>query len=129
MNVLLDTHAFIYWIENNTAALSPMGFTIIADRSNTIFLSLASIWEMQIKIQIGKLKLVNDLSDVVEEQQQVNGMRLLSILPQHIYNLSQLPLHHKDPFDRLLLSQAITAGYSLLSQDSKFAAYGANVIW
>ncbi|HEX4951649.1 MAG TPA: type II toxin-antitoxin system VapC family toxin [Blastocatellia bacterium] len=129
MNVLLDTHAFIYWIENNTAALSPTGFTIIADKSNTIFLSLASIWEMQIKIQIGKLKLVNDLSDVVKEQQQVNGMQLLAISPQYIYNLSQLPLHHNDPFDRMLLSQAITEGFSLLSQDSKFAAYGANVIW
>lgn len=129
MNVLLDTHAFIYWIENNTAALSPTGFTLIADKSNTIFLSLASIWEMQIKSQIGKLKLVNDLSDIVEEQQQVNGMRLLSISPQHIYNLNRLPLHHKDPFDRMLLSQAITEGFSLLSQDSKFAVYGANVIW
>jgi PIN domain nuclease of toxin-antitoxin system len=60
MNVRLDTHSFIYWIENNSAALSPTAFTIIADNSNTIFLSLASIWEMQIKGQIGKLKLVND---------------------------------------------------------------------
>jgi PIN domain nuclease of toxin-antitoxin system len=84
---------------------------------------------MQIKIQIGKLKLVNDLSDVVEEQQQVNGLQLLPISPQHIYNLSPLPFHHKDPFDRLLISQAITEGFALLSNDTKFAAYGANVIW
>jgi PIN domain nuclease of toxin-antitoxin system len=128
MSCWTRTHLFI-WIENNTAALSPTAFTIIADKNNTIFLSLASVWEMQIKIQIGKLKLVNDLSDVVEEQQQVNSLQLLPISPQHIYNLSQLPFHHKDPFDRLLSSQAITEGFALLSQDSKVAAYGANVIW
>ncbi len=129
MNVLLDTHSFIYWIENNSVALSATAFTLIADKSNTIFLSLASIWEMQIKIQIGKLKLVNDLSLVVEEQQQVNGMQLLAIAPQHIYNLSQLPFHHKDPFDRMLLSQAMTEGFSLLSKDTMFAAYPVKVIW
>lgn len=129
MKVLLDTHSFIYWIENNRAALSSTAFTIISDPGNTIFLSLASVWEMQIKIQIGKLKLVNDLSIVVEEQQCVNGMQLLSISSQHIYHLSQLPLHHKDPFDRLLISQAITEGFSLLSNDTKFAAYPVPVIW
>ena len=129
MNVLLDTHSFIYWIENNSAALSPTAFTILSDKSNAIFLSLASIWEMQIKIQIGKLKFVNYLSVVVEEQQRVNGMQLLLILPLHIYNLSQLPLHHKDPFDRLLISQAITEGFSLLSNDTKLAAYAVPVIW
>ena len=129
MKVLLDTHSFIYWIENNLAALSSTAFTIILDQRNTILLSLTSIWEMQIKIQIGKLKLVNDLSVVVEEQQRVNGFQLLSISPQHIYHLSQLPFHHKDPFDRLLISQAMTEGLALLSNDTKFAAYGANVIW
>lgn len=59
----------------------------------------------------------------------MNGMQLLSIAPQHIYNLSQLPFHHKDPFDRILLSQAMTEGFPLLSNDTKFAAYGLNVIW
>ncbi len=120
---------FIYWIENNSAALSSTAFTIISDKSNTIFLSIASIWEMQIKMQIGKLKLVNDLSVVVEEQQQVNEMQLLSIAPQHIYNLNQLPFHHKDPFDRMLLAQAMTESFSLLSKDTMFAAYPVNVIW
>ncbi|MFN7930149.1 MAG: type II toxin-antitoxin system VapC family toxin [Blastocatellia bacterium] len=59
----------------------------------------------------------------------MNSLQLLSITPQHIYNVGQLPFHHKDPFDRLLISQARTEGFSLLSNDTKFAAYGANVIW
>ena len=129
MNVLLDTHSFIYWIEHNTTALSPQAFSIILDKKNFIFLSLASIWEMQIKNQIGKLNLKNQLSEVVTEQQSINGFQLLPISPQHIYNLRQLPFHHKDPFDRMLISQAMTEDFHLLSRDGTFSAYDVKVIW
>ncbi len=129
MNVLLDTHTFIYWIEDNRSAFSDQTLSIITNKSNSIFLSLASIWEMQIKIQIGKLKLENKLSNVIDEQLQINDLRLLTISANHIYNLSQLPFHHKDPFDRLLISQAMTEGFSLLSKDAQITKYQVNVIW
>lgn len=128
MKLLLDTHVLIYLtVQSN--GLSAQARTLIADQSNDLYLSLASLWEMQIKLQLGKLNLQFPLPQIIADQQQVNGIQLLSINPQHIYHLSQLPLHHKDPFDRLLISQAITEGFSLLSNDTKFAAYGANVIW
>jgi PIN domain nuclease of toxin-antitoxin system len=128
MKLLLDTHVLIYLtIQRNS--LSAQAQTLIADPTNDLYLSMASVWEMQIKLQIGKLNLQPPLPQIIADQQQVNGMQLLSISPQHIYHLSQLPFHHKDPFDRLLISQAITEGLALLSNDTKFAAYGANVIW
>lgn len=102
---------------------------MITDKANDLYLSVASIWEMQIKLQIGKLILQLPLPQIIADQQQVNGLRLLPINPSHIYNLDQLPFHHKDPFDRLLISQAITEGISLLSNDTKFASYAVNVIW
>ncbi len=129
MNIILDTHCFIYSIEDNRSAFSEKALSTILDKTNHIFLSLASVWEMQIKIQIGKLKLENKLSTVIDEQLQVNEIRLISISPQHIYNLSQLPFHHKDPFDRTLTSQAMTDDFALLSRDSQFSNYAVNVIW
>jgi PIN domain nuclease of toxin-antitoxin system len=129
MNIILDTHCFIYSIEGNRSAFSEKALSIILDKTNHIFLSLASVWEMQVKIQIGKLKLENELSKVIDEQLQTNDLRLLTISANHIYNLSQLPFHHKDPFDRIIISQAMTEGFSLLSKDAQISKYQVNVIW
>ena len=128
MKLLLDTHAFLYW-DMQKEALSDKALELLEDPQNDLYLSLASIWEIQIKLQIGKLILKLPLDTTIQAHQQTNQIQLLNIVPAHIYNLSQLPFHHKDPFDRILLSQAMTEGFSLLSQDTKFAAYGAQVVW
>ena len=128
MQFILDTHTFI-WLDLAPARLSARVAALIQDPRNTLFLSLVSLWEMQIKVQLGKLHLRLPLSQVVAEQQQINRLQLLPFKPAHIYTLDQLPLHHKDPFDRLLLAQAVTESMPLLSRDPLFSAYVVPVIW
>lgn len=128
MKLLLDTHALIY-MTIQQKNLSAKAKTLIEDKNNELYLSLASIWEIQIKLQLGKLDLQILLSQLIEEQCQVNNLQLVHINQQHIYNLSHLPFHHKDPFDRMLISQAMTEDFHLLSRDGKFSAYDVKVIW
>ena len=104
MNLLLDTHAFIWWI-HDSQRLPESALAAIRGTHNSVLLSLASIWEMQIKYQLVKLQLNVPLQQIVEEQQARNGLQLLSITPQHIYTLGELPQHHRDPFDRLLIAR------------------------
>lgn len=85
---------------------------------NRLFLSIASIWEIQIKITIGKLKFQAKFSDIIAEQQKINGFQILPVKPSHVFYLENLPLHHKDPFDRLLISQAIVENMTLVSADA-----------
>lgn len=128
MQFLLDTHSFL-WLDNAPARLSERVALLIQDPRNTLYLSLASLWEMQIKLSTGKLQLRLPLSQVVTEQQQINHIQLLSLQPAHIYALAQLHTHHKDPFDRLLIAQALHENLPLVSVDSVFAAYPVQVIW
>jgi PIN domain nuclease of toxin-antitoxin system len=96
---------------------------------NEPVLSLVSLWEIQLKLQIGKLHLNQPLDFVVAEQQRVNGLQLLPLAAEHIYGLSQLPFHHKDPFDRLLIAQAIYETLPLMSVDNVFSAYPIKLLW
>jgi PIN domain nuclease of toxin-antitoxin system len=84
---------------------------------------------MQIKHQIGKLTLEKPLSELVEEQRQVNGLQILPITLDHIFTLDKLPMHHRDPFDRLLIAQALQDELRLVSHDSAFADYDVQMIW
>lgn len=99
------------------------------DVSNDLFLSMASIWEMQIKIQLGKLKFILPLADVIKEQQKANNIKLLPIEFHHILGLEKLPLHHKDPFDRLLIAQAQVEDLVVISNDSWFTNYDIKLKW
>jgi len=128
MKYLLDTHVLL-WIESNPEQLSQKVSSIIQDFDNTLFLSLATVWEVQIKVQIGKLKLQNPLSQVVRNQLQNNHVELLTIRLDHLFEMDNLPLHHRDPFDRLLIAQARVEGLTLLSIDAIFAKYPVSVIW
>jgi PIN domain nuclease of toxin-antitoxin system len=92
-------------------------------------LSIASLWEMQLKTQLGKLHFNLPLSQLIEDQQRVNGLQLLPIEPDHIYALGQLPYHHKDPFDRLLIAQALTENLPMVSADPVFKDYSVQIIW
>ena len=90
MKLLLDTHAFIWW-DSNPAKLSSNALALCQDQSNTLLLSVASIWEMQIKLQLGKLKLSLSLAEVIEGQQQLNNLDLLPVLLEHVLHLEGLP--------------------------------------
>ncbi len=105
MKVLLDTHAFIWW-DSAPEKLSPQARAACQDRTNLLLLSVASAWEMQIKLQLGKLRLRLPLAEVIVSQQQTNDLQVLPIALNHILALQSLPAHHKDPFDRLLIAQA-----------------------
>lgn len=128
MNLLLDSHALISWHEE-PKQLSATAFQAISDPANNIFLSVASIWEIQIKIQIGKFKFVEALGDVVREEQARNGFRLLPVEFDHVLALAHLPFHHKDPFDRILIAQAASENMTLVSSDRHFSRYKINLLW
>ncbi|WP_417914737.1 type II toxin-antitoxin system VapC family toxin [Candidatus Electronema sp. JM] len=128
MKILLDTHAFIWW-DSDISQLSPTALQLCQDPANTLLLSAASLWEMQIKQQLGKLKLKLSLREIVQTQQESNGLIVLPVQLAHVLLLEQLPLHHRDPFDRLLIAQANAEQAALLSCDSVFGKYQANVIW
>lgn len=128
MNYLLDTHAFIWWNENSPR-LPVHVRQALSDRSNQIWLSHASVWELQIKIQLGKLKLGAPLADLMDQESRVNRLRLLSISYDDILKLDSLPMHHRDPFDRMIIAHTLTGGFHLVACDSEFAAYDVPLFW
>src|SRR6266550_3726229 len=127
MKLLLDTHIFIWWADQpeelSDAALSPL-----EDEANELLLSVASVWEMQIKIQLGKLKLSLPLKDLIRNQQETNELTVLPVALTHVLALNALPSHHKDPFDRLLIAQSLEENLTLVSADSQFLAYSVKLL-
>lgn len=119
MNLLLDSHTFI-WSYDEQHKLSKRALQEMSNTSNALFLSVASIWEIQIIIQTGKFKFKDPIADVIAEQQRVNGIQILPINLSHALYLENLLPHHKDPFDRLLISQAIVENMTLISADAIF---------
>jgi PIN domain nuclease of toxin-antitoxin system len=128
MRVLIDTHVFIWWT-NEPTRLSAVTYNLLIDPTTTAFISLASIWEMQIKLTLGKLGFETTLSALVEDEINRNRFELMPIELSHIYAVGSLPLHHRDPFDRLLIAQSQTENLAILSIDEVFDAYGVNRVW
>lgn len=128
MRLLLDTHTFIWWV-NDSKRLSSKSYEMIIDPENDLLLSLISIWEIQIKSQLGKLSLAAPLAEIIERQLQINKLQLLSLELNHIYTLNQLAHHHQDPFDRLLIPQSIAEQLVLVSKDAIFDRYNVQRIW
>ncbi|MDD2722950.1 MAG: type II toxin-antitoxin system VapC family toxin [Methylovulum sp.] len=128
MNILLDTHVFL-WLRTEPEKIPEQVLAAYYDINNDVYLSLASIWEMQIKHQLGKLDLEVPLKDMIEKQRANNGLQILSVEPRHIYGLAELPFHHKDPFDRIILIQAKLDGLELATADTAFCHYGVNLFW
>jgi PIN domain nuclease of toxin-antitoxin system len=128
MKLLLDTHVFLWWA-TEPEKLSPRAALLCADERNTLHISVASIWEMQIKADLGKLTLSCPLDALIQEQQQHNGLVVLPVLAHHVYALKQLAPIHKDPFDRLLIAQSKTEDMVLLSADGLFKHYDVAVMW
>ena len=128
MNILLDSHTLI-WFSQNSPQLSSSAIEILENRNNLLFLSLVSVWEIQIKVQLGKLNLDISLSEIVKDQTKINDVQILPMKLSHIWTLDTLPYYHKDPFDRLLISQAITENLIILGVDSVFDSYPVQKIW
>lgn len=128
MRILLDTHAFLWYLLADPR-LGGSAQSCIADLRNQLFLSKASLWEIVIKVSIGKLTLPAPFAQVIPSKIQQMGLALLEIQLDDLDRLSQLPFHHKDPFDRLLAAQCLVAGLPILSADSDFDAYGLQRLW
>lgn len=127
MQFLLDTHALI-WFFSGDIKLSDTARVLIEDIDNIKYISLASVWEMSIKQSKGKLTLSLPLDDYIQEKIRLEDFQLLNIKLSHLKVISQLPFHHNDPFDRLLIAQAIVENISIISQDSMFNSYDISLI-
>lgn len=128
MRVVLDTHAFL-WFVGDEPRLSENARALIEDRATNPFLSIASVWEMAIKVGLGKLTPHVPFPMLISEQLNENGIALLDITVDHALHVAQLPFHHRDPFDRMLIAQAITEGLPIISADSVFDTYSVTRIW
>jgi PIN domain nuclease of toxin-antitoxin system len=128
MHLLLDTHTFIWWY-NEPERLPVKVLSACQDVENTLMLSVASVWEMQIKAQLGKLRLAKPLPDIIRHQQEQNHLQILPVTLPVVFALDNLPLHHRDPFDRLLIAQAKVDQLLLVSNDSQFRLYPVSLFW
>ena len=127
MRYIIDTQAFI-WYATGDKQLSKTALEII--ESDTIrYISLASIWEMAIKTSIGKLNFQVPFEDLISNQLAINGYDILPLELSHVFQLAKLPLFHKDPFDRIMIAQAITENIPIISIDPYFQSYPVSVIW
>jgi PIN domain nuclease of toxin-antitoxin system len=128
MRLLLDTHTFLWWI-NNDPLLSDSARSAVASVQNDCFLSLASCWELAIKSSIGKLRLTKPVERFIPEELAANDFQLLAIDFRHVAKVETLPFHHRDPFDRLLVAQVLTEKMSIVSADTVLSKYGVKRIW
>ncbi|MEG5139676.1 MULTISPECIES: type II toxin-antitoxin system VapC family toxin [unclassified Microcoleus] len=128
MRLLLDTHAFI-WYRTNSSRLSITWRSLINKGDNNILLSTASVWEMAIKHSIGRLNFSMPFMEFVKQQIAVNRIEILEISFDHIEVVASLPLHHRDPFDRLIIAQSMAEQIPVLSVDVIFDAYAIARLW
>ena len=128
MNVLLDTHTFL-WFVLDEPQLSVAAKGLIDEPTNVVFVSPASFWEIAIKVRLGKLDLRSSYDDFMHQGLVGNHFAILPIEPKHTSLLTKLPLHHKDPFDRLLAAQALVEGMAIVSADHALDAYGVQRHW
>lgn len=124
---LLDTHTLIWFLEGDSQ-ISPLAKSLVLDTDNQLFVSMASLWEMAIKTSIGKLTLTQPLEEIIKRL-PLEFMELLPIEVPHILAIQNLPFHHKDPFDRILIAQTITENIEIISIETIFDQYGVKRCW
>ena len=127
MKLLLDTHTFLWFIDDNPKLSAAA--KILLESDVDLMISAASLWEIAIKVSIGKLTLTQPYEEFIPDQLTRNSVRLLAISVEHLAVVSTLPFHHRDPFDRLMVAQAITEQLAIVSVDDKFDPYGVNRLW
>lgn len=128
MRMLLDTHTLLWFVWNH-ANLSASARSLMTDPKNTLLLSAASIWEIAIKVAIGKLTLADPYEVFMHQAISTTGLTILPLEVRHAAALTTLPFHHRDPFDRMLVAQALVEKMPLLSADAVFDAYGVTRLW
>lgn len=128
MRYLLDTHAYL-WALAGDAKLSQRAADVFLDQAADLVLSVASVWEIAIKVSLGKLRLEASVEDVVVREREAQGIGLLAIDVRHAAAVETLPMHHRDPFDRLLAAQALEEDLAVLSRDPAFDDYGVQRVW
>ncbi len=128
MRFLLDTHAFL-WFIGGDERLPSSARTLIADMENEIFLSVASLWEIAIKVSLKKLTLGAPFAELLPGQIIKNEITVLPIDLEALTLVTSLPFHHRDPFDRLMIAQALTQDVPIISRDELFSAYQVKCIW
>jgi PIN domain nuclease of toxin-antitoxin system len=128
MKYLLDTHTFLWW-NMDDAQLSSLAKEIIADGANEIFLSAATAWEIAIKTARGRLELPEDPTRYVSSRMNLHGFQALPVQIHHAVQVYKLPMHHADPFDRLLIAQSQIESMPLISVDAEIRKYEVEVVW
>ena len=128
MKVLLDTHAFL-WSITGDDRLSETAEKTFLNPENNLYFSAASFWEICIKLSLGKLSLKSGRLKTIQEEMRINAVQWLPVEMQHCVELTKLPFHHRDPFDRMLIAQALAEDLQLLSRDGRLSAYEIELIW
>ncbi len=128
MKVLLDTHAFL-WSITGDDRLSKTAEEIFLNPDNNLYFSAASFWEICIKMSLGKLSLKQGWFKTIQKEMRINAVQWLPVEMQHCVGLTKLPFHHRDPFDRMLIAQAMVENLHLLSRDGRLSAYKIKRIW
>lgn len=127
MRILLDTQAFIWFVENDKKLPKNVKYNI-ENYNNSIIISIASLWEMTIKLTLGKLKLNFSLEEMINKTAE-NGFEIMSILPIHLIKLSSLEMIHGDPFDRIIIAQGLAENIQIVTSDDVFEYYNINRLW
>jgi PIN domain nuclease of toxin-antitoxin system len=128
MKLLLDTHVFL-WFVLNDRQLTEVACSLISNPDNDVLISPATYWEIAIKVSLGKYQLPSSFEEWMEQQIQVNEFTILPISIAHAATIATLPFHHRDPFDRLLVAQAITEAIALISADAALDSYAITRHW
>lgn len=128
MRVLLDTHALL-WSFTDDDRLPPYARNAIANPDNDVFVSVVALWEIVIKTSVGKLTLDEPFEELFPSRLTDERIQVLSIEIPHLATLRRLPLHHRDPFDRLMIAQALNEGIPIATRDSAFEDYGVDIVW
>ena len=128
MRLLLDTHAFLWFVADDRR-LSATSLQAICDPRNVVHFSTASAWEIAIKTNIGKLQLAVPYGEMLPGELDRNGMASLHIAWPHLWRYHRLPLYHRDPFDRMLVAQALADDLTLVSKDTMLDRYGVERLW
>jgi PIN domain nuclease of toxin-antitoxin system len=128
VKVLLDTHVFMWWI-NEDARMSENAHRVLSDGHNELVFSAASGWEMAIKVRVGKLRVDGPLGPYLSTQLAQNSMQVLAVSLRHAVGVSELPTLHRDPFDRLLVAQALAEDLAIVTADPAIAQYPVETLW
>ncbi len=128
MDLLVDTYALI-WMSSQPQRLSPTARALLQDETNAVAASMASFWEMAIKISVGKLDLGADWMHELQNFMRDNAVSILPLRPEHCTTLASLPFVHRDPFDRMLIAQALSEKLILISKDGSLSGYEVEIVW